>query len=811
MKFLNKINWGFLIFVMVFMASVMSVKAATLTYEKTELFYEKNDASDNYYAGTLKKFTIDGRNAYCIEPGVVPGTDQYNAGDWELSNIDKDVQKDITLYAYYGYDYPGHQTLNYRAATQALIWEKVQGNNTVVTFSTETKGGGEKVDVSTEKNAILALVRKHQDVPSFSESKNHVLLGKNIELKDANFNLEDFEVINNGGAKVSISREKIVITPQKIGTIKLQFRKKSSYQSNFVIYHADKYQDLISGGISYPVTFNVEVVTEGGKVALEKLDAETATNKAQGDASLKGAIYGLYNEANDLVATLTTNELGQAESEATLPFGKYYLQEIKASPGYELDKTKYDVMINETKKVTVQVKEQVIKKEFTFIKVLTNGKTGIMSSEPNVKFAIYRANGDLVGTYQTDAEGKFSVTLPYGHYVLKQLDSIEGYEKIQDYPFEVKEPGQETKVFADKEFTARLKIQKIDANTKEKLPLAHIKFKIYDVTWQKYLTQTISYPTAQTISVFETDANGVILTPYPLDCGTYWLEEVDEAIPGYLWNSEKLEFTINENSNFEYTKDYGAIINLEFPNYSVSGTILLYKEGEALEILDNQIVKQKHPLANVLFGLYAKTDIYDSLGRLKYAEGAKIGEYQTDERGFLRIENLPLGTYYVQELCTIDGYILDTMQYEVSLQYKDQYTAVVISELHLTNEKAQGQLKFLKIDGDTQKALAGVSIDIYTLDDKLIYSGTTDQDGLINLALPLGQYYLVETATLDGYELAPEKIPFAITKNDEVVEIKLENMKVPDTYKEAYDLTKYSFIFPLGLIYYVFKKKRAHI
>lgn len=809
MKFLNKKWFFYLVLITVLICNISKVRAYELSYEKTELFYEKNDDSNNYYNGTLKKFTIDGKNAYCIEPGVVPGTNQYVASGWENSSLDDDVKKDITLYAYYGYDYPGHQTLKYRAATQALIWERVQGNNTHVTFSTETKGGGEKVDVTAEKNAILTLVRNHQSVPAFSESQNRILLGKSIELTDHNFNLEDFEVVNSFGAKVIISSEKIVITPQNVGTIKIQFRKKSCYQSQFVIYHADKYQDLISSGISYPVSFNVEVITEGGKVAIEKLDAETMTNNAQGDASLKGAVYGIYNQENYLITTLTTNEFGQAETSATLPFGQYYLQEIKASPGYELDKTKYDIVINEIKKIIMKVKEQVIKTEFTFIKVLTNGQTGIMSSEPNIHFAIYRSNGDLVGEYQTDSEGKFKITLPYGHYILKQLDNLAGYEKIQDYYFEVKETGQITKVFADKEFTARLKIQKVDGITGKNLPLAHIKFRIYDLKRQKYVKQILSYPTSQIIEVFETDANGVILTPFPLESGTYWLEEVDDSIPGYLWNPEKVTFTINESSDFLYSEEYGAIISLNFPNNPVQGVIELYKKGKALVVEGNSIKEKITALSNVLFGLYANEDIYDNLGNLIYKKDTKISEFLTNEQGYLKIENLYLGKYYIQELKTINGYVLDMKKYEVELKYQDQYTPVVKVKLELENQGIKGQLKLLKIDSTTKKTLANVEIAIYTSTNELVYQGKTDENGLLIVDLPLGSYYLLELKTLDGYQLYNDKINFKISAQDEIIKIELENIKVPDTYKEETNLYQLGLIFPLSIIYYAIKKKKS--
>ena len=110
--------------------------------------------------------------------------------------------------------------------------------------------------------------------------------------------------------------------------------------------------------------------------------------KPLGDATLKGAIYGVYarnsivDPADDSViyntdakvAELTTDD----NSTATLNnmyLGNYYLKEIKPSNGYTLDLTKYDFDLTYenqnteviTKKITV--KERVISQAFQIIKI----------------------------------------------------------------------------------------------------------------------------------------------------------------------------------------------------------------------------------------------------------------------------------------------------------------------------------------------------------------------------------------------------------------------------------------------------------
>ena len=71
-----------------------------------------------------------------------------------------------------------------------------------------------------------------------------------------------------------------------------------------------------------------------------KVDAETG--EAQGDASLAGAVYGLY-KGGELVDTFTTGPDGSFAT-GYYPCGDdWTLQEISPSPGYLLDETVHEV------------------------------------------------------------------------------------------------------------------------------------------------------------------------------------------------------------------------------------------------------------------------------------------------------------------------------------------------------------------------------------------------------------------------------------------------------------------------------------
>ena len=129
-----------------------------LTMNKTTTYYNRYGSDGNNSSWYWTKYNFENRTAYCIEPGIKEGT-IYNQGDWNNTGLSNSIRTRVYLLAYYGYDYPGHQTDSYRMATQAMIWEAVLGN-TSVSFSTGRWNAGDQIDVSAERNQIESLDRK---------------------------------------------------------------------------------------------------------------------------------------------------------------------------------------------------------------------------------------------------------------------------------------------------------------------------------------------------------------------------------------------------------------------------------------------------------------------------------------------------------------------------------------------------------------------------------------------------------------------------------------------------------------------------
>ena len=752
----------------------------------------------------------DNKFVYCVQPytDIDNNLPYYNVEREDYAkvlNFTEEQWDRISLLAYYGYGYNengyDHSSQKWYAITQTMIWQTSNPESNI--YFTDTLNGSKINSYDDEMAEINNLVANHYVVPKF-ESDLNLPLGRSITLTDSNNVLKNYKVSSVENVTATINGNTITITATGIGDAKINLVKKTTkYPSNPIVYYSNHSQNVFRVGNYEPINtkFNIKVI--GGKVEINKLDRDNLTNTPQGMGTLRGAVYGVYNTSGDLITKLTTDEKGYAISDYLPSIGEFIIKEISPSNGYTLDKNIYRINIDENNLLgTLDVFEIVITGNIEITKVYASAKTQIMLPEVGVRFGVYDINDKLIQEVITDNNGKINLTLPYGEYILKQLTTTEGYEYADDYSFNITTDGQEIKeVISNAEITAKLKVIKIDAETREVIKRANIKFKIFDVKNNEYVCQTITYPTAKTICEYETDNEGILITPYPLFSGTYKLEEVDQVIDGYLWNKESVEFKIDENANLITDSEYGILFETTFENQKVKGSIEIQKFGEELEKTDEEYIYHKVPLEGVVIGLYQN--------------GELIGEYTTDENGYIKINNLSLGKYILKEISTVDNHILDEKEYEIELKYKDQYTAIVNYKITLINYLPKGKLEFTK-NNPSSEPIPNTLIEIYNENDELLFIKRTDDKGMIVIdALPLGKYYILEkeTATPD-YILNTEKIYFEIKENSEVVKCTMTNeliVEVPNTNKSSYKeiiISSSLILLSLGLILYGTKKKK---
>lgn len=735
----------------------------------------------------------DGRVAYCIEPGIdfsdstiLTGYDHNQAS---LSGMSPDTWLRVNLLAYYGYGYGNHTDSKWYAITQYEIWKAYPRGWT--TYWADSFHGNNISQFESESAELLSLVNSHFTRPSFSGSTTEVVVGDTITLTDNNGVLSKYNIESNKDVTIRKEGNKLYITPNKVGNITINLNKYSDrIGSPTLAYIADGVQNLMTAGNLDPVNASLKIKSIGGKVTINKVDKDTKLSVPQGDATLKGATYGIYKEDGTKVSSITTNDKGIVTS-GTLPSqGRYYLQEELPSQGYELDTDNryYFVITKDNLYPTVTVYEKVIERHFDLFKVFATDKTGFLIGEPNVSFDIYlKSSNKRVARITTNEKGYAEAVLPYGKYIVKQVSSTLNHEKIEDFEITINENTEEPyyHLISNAEIKAKLKVVKIDADSKEVIKMSGIKFKIFDLQNNEYVCQNVTYPNAQKICEFETNENGEFITPYALKSGKYRLEEIDQKIDGYLWNSNSMEFEIGENSELITDNDYGTMILVKFKNQQVKGKVTINKTGEKLIIKNGSYSYEEVALEGVKFGIYAREDIITKDGKKHYKKNELISTIYTNEEGVAELDNLFLGKYYIKELSVPnDNLVLDTKEYDFELTYKDQYTEVVTKSFEILNKYKKGELIFTKTDLSTGKVLPNTLIEIYTENNVLIFSGRTDKDGKIIISnLPVGKYFILEKEAPEGYMLADNKIPFEIKDNGDVVKANMTNqaIEVPNT------------------------------
>lgn len=843
--------------------------------------------------------------SFCIEPGATFSSSTsyvtYSQNDYDLINIinnntsnsanriTQEQLDKIKLYAFYGYGYDGHNTSEYRIATQMLIWRVVDPDQ-VFTDSNCTVNDCRAISdaeagVADEMAEIQRLVGSHYLLPSFDRDKINLNLGESTTLYDSNNMLSNYQVSSCINCNAMINGNSLIITATGTGDLTVSLSKKTnSYGKSMLFAVASNSQNQVVIGDIDPVLSSVFGTVSGGSLEITKTDdtgkrlsgatfkvynsnnlevctiitdsngfgncsnlslgnytirevstpngyvlddtiysfSITSTNSnvelnfenllirgnvelykvsesEDTDAKLDGAVYGIYDLSNNLIAEMTVNSDGYAKYE-NLKYGDYYIKEISPSIGHEVDQNIYHFSIsNNGETIEIVSTEPVIKHKFNLIKTKGDGSSGVVETEANATFDIYLlSTNEKVDTIKTDKNGKANITLAYGIYNVCQKSGDNDTLLAECFTIDLRNNDVE-KVVNNEYIKAKVKVVKIDSDTKQQVGISGIKFKIKNLDTNEY----VCIVTDKKQCVFETDSNGVLITSLSIQAGHYQLEEVDQFINGYLWNKEPLDFFITYN-DIVYDELLGAIVEVEFKNQPVKGVIEINKRGEQLVIENNKYSYIEVPLENITFGLY------DENGNL-------ITTIVTDQNGYAKIENLNLGKYILKELSTDENHVLDTQQYEINLQYQDQYTPVVLVELNLKNYMKKATLKFTKVDLITGELLPNTTIRIYDQDrNVIIYEGLTDENGKITIPdLYVGNFRIEEVQAPTGYELNIEPLYFSVSDNEDEIELSMTNEKivveVPKTYINDnifYIISGLLIIFGVGVSAYAFKKKQ---
>ena len=590
-------------------------------------------------------------------------------------------------------------------------------------------------------------------------------------------------------------------------------------------------------------------------INLVKEDKDTG-NRPQGDATLTGAVYGLYakedildpsmdgtviHKKDSLVGKITTDKNASGTIE-NLYLGEYYWQEISPSEGYELDETKYPFTASykdqNTITITVDktVKETIRTGEFDLIKVITDGsQSEIMVNEKGAEFVAvlksdYEANGNdiqkaLEYAKENRSEKEYAVLttnkngyatsgkLAYGKYVIQQTKKGENAEEtdILDgiFTFEVTELDGQTIVkggdtsgnslemgddgkmhyhINNRPSDYFLKLVKIDAESGKQITLSDATFKVKDLSTGKYVRQKVA---GVWIDEFNTDKDGYVILPLKLKSGKYQLEEI-KAPYNYLLNGTSIPFEIKKSEVTSEDEDGDAYIVVTMEDTRVKGSISFEKRGEVLvgshEDENGNIVfdYEEQGLEGMTVTVYAKEDIIDPAdGTVIYKAGEVVTTATTDKSGKTQVDNLYLGSYIVRETQAPEGFVISDKEYEVTLSYKDDHTAIISDSVTYLNDRQKVHIDLRKVDEDNEANLHEAVFGLYASEDiygveklsktnskpliikkgTLIETATSDENGQVvfNADLPLSKYEIRELKAPIGYASSDEVIPVDAT------------------------------------------------
>ena len=542
-------------------------------------------------------------------------------------------------------------------------------------------------------------------------------------------------------------------------------------------------------------TRNFTNILKKFSVTVTKSDREEGT--PQGDATLAGAVYGIY-KGETLVDKYVTDKNGQFTTKEYVCDNDWTIREITPSEGYLLDTTVHKVGAEpqlytvEHNQTANDVTEQVMKGNIAIIKHTDDGETQIETPENGATFEIYLKSSGSFDAAEEDErdvivcdENGFGQTkdMPYGVYTVHQTSGWEGRELMKNFDVFIAQDGQTYRYLINNaNFESYIKVVKKDAETGNTIPYAGAGFQIYDPNGN-LVKMTFTYPEVTTIDTFYTTADGELITPQTLEYGKgYSLVEV-QAPYGYVLNSDPVYFDVmQENSEI----DSGiTVIEVVRSNVAQKGTITVSKSGEVFSSVNEagglcQPVYAVRGLEGAVYEITAAEDIYTLDGTLRASKGEVVDTVTTGADGTAVSKELYLGKYEVKEITAPFGMVLNEETHAVELVYAGQNVAVTETAASFYNERQRVEIDLIKRlmtdeaygigkNGEifdvtfglyAEKELTAADETVIPADGLIeIISLDGNGSGKVKTDLPIGSYYVKELATNSAYILNGQKYP----------------------------------------------------
>lgn len=421
--------------------------------------------------------------------------------------------------------------------------------------------------------------------------------------------------------------------------------------------------------------------------------------------------------------------------------------------------------------------------------------------------------------------------LPFGEYLVRETVTPKDYYTNPDFTvsitkdhseYENEEDQVKKVVLNNRPVETQLKLVKQDEETGKTVSLNSASFKIVadedildggNIVYKKgqYITQKVGgkkYDTFTTNSdnvvVVKTeytnddDEKGEVFLPLQFFAGKYHLEEV-KVPTGFIGLGKTQSFEMS--GLLDYTKDedgdpiYTVTVRDEQPKAQI-------KLNKTVADLDTDVdLVDRSDLSKIQFVLKAKENIYSPVdGSLMFAKddvittensgaivnaGTEVGNgvYALSTDGHLDISNLPMGVgeaqYYLQEVKTLDGCVLDTTKYDAVFKQSDYTTKTYIKSFDVENKTTDFEFNKTDVTGD--KEVDGAQLTITDEDGNIVDQWTsTDKVHSIEGLVVGKTYTLSETVTAKDYVKATD-IKFTVKNSSELETVTMKDKQVSFT------------------------------
>lgn len=487
--------------------------------------------------GQLNIKHINGKIGYCIEPESAVNSNVYNSSaDWSISKYSEYVKKRMELYAYYGYQFEGHQTIRYYMATQELIWSF--SDDEKIIWTTEDHSDSQKINVQAEKNEIVRLANKHNLIPSFSNLSYKYNVGDKVNLEDTNYALNGYDIKTDINYNV---RDYILsfTVPKRNRVDMLLVPKGRSYDQTIVYSCNFRSQRIATFGVPDNPKSNLSLTIIPDKIKIKVNKKDSETKNLVTDA---GNIIKIKNLDKNEYVKLNDSEEISVGTDGTVSIyledGNYEIEEVHASNGYSINKEKVKFKVDKNLELDNDTYNVDFYNNKVYGKIKIKKVNELNENLEGCKFEIYDKDMKLVDTLVTTKnEYDESVKLELGEYYVKEVETLNGYildNKVYkvnlDYENDEKEIVFKTLNLTNKKIRCDLLVV---TSYEDNKPLSGVTVNIYDSSKKIVYTKT-------------TDENGEIKID-DITYGDYYLKQV--SVPnGYELNDETISFKVNDDN-----------------------------------------------------------------------------------------------------------------------------------------------------------------------------------------------------------------------------------------------------------------------